>query len=227
MRIMTTLAFRGMLDELAPIYRSRFGTDLDFRFDPTALMLGRIKSGEQADLALLTAKGIDELCACGILKPGSRVDIANSEVGLAVKSGAPKPDIATAEAVRHALLQASSVAYSRTGASGIFFASLIERLGIAETVDAKAKVIESGFTAELAADGRAEIAVQQVSELMAIPGVDIVGALPDPIQERLTFSGGVFAASPVAAEARHVLEFLASPEFADRYRRKGLLPVVG
>lgn len=227
MQIMSTLAFRGMLDELVPIYRSRFGADLEFQFDPTAVMMARIQSGERADVALLTAKGIDELSSLAILASGSKVDIANSQVGLAVKSGASKPNIATPAAARAALLSASSVAYSRTGASGIFFASVIERLGIADAINSKAKIIESGFTAELAADGRAEIAVQQISELMVIPGVDVVGALPDPLQERLTFSGGVFVGTKFAGDARNFLEFLASQEFSAKYRSKGLLPIAG
>lgn len=227
MQIMSTLAFRGTLDELAPVYRARFGTPLEFLFDPTAVMMSRIKAGERADVALLTAKGIDDLSGAGILVPGSRVDIAVSEVGLAIKSGVPKPAIATADEVRKALLAARSVAYSRTGASGIFFAQVLEQLGIAEAVNRRANIIESGFTAELVADGRADIAVQQVSELMAIAGVDIVGPLPDPIQERLTFSGGVFEAAEQTEDARRFLAFLAGPEFAGVYRRKGLLPVSG
>lgn len=227
MRIMSTLAFRGALDEMAPVFSSEFRQKLEFLFDPTAVMLGRIRSGERADVALLTAAGIDDLRAAKILAAGSRVDIAVSEVGLAVRAGAPKPDISTPDAVRKTLLAANSIVYSRAGASGIFFAGLLQRLGIADEVNAKATVIASGFTAELAADGRAEIAVQQVSELMAVAGVDIVGALPEGAQERLTFSGGIFAETAVAAEARRFLQFLARPEFAAVYRRKGLLPVAG
>ena len=129
MRIMSTLAFRGALDELAPAYRAATGGKLEFQFDPTAVMLGRIKSGERADVALLTAAGIDDLTAVGVLATGSRVDIAVSEVGLAVKAGAPRPDISTPEAVRRTLLDAKSIVYSRAGASGVFFAGLIERAG--------------------------------------------------------------------------------------------------
>ncbi len=227
MRVMSTLAFKGMLDELTPVFSARTGITVSLVFDPTVLVIKRIHAGERGDVALLTARGVEDLIAAGTLAAGSMVDIAKSEVGIAVKAGAPKPDLATAESARAALLTCKSIAYSKSGASGIFFAALIERLGIADAVNAKATVIESGFTAALAADGRVELAVQQVSELMTIPGIDIAGALPEPLQERLTFSGGVFAAAEHGDAARAFLRFLASAEFAPSYRAKGLLPCVG
>ena len=130
-----------------------------------------------------------------MLAPDSVADVAVSLVGVAVKAGAARPDISSVEALKAALLQAKSIAYSRIGASGVFFAELIQRLGIADEVNAKATVIPSGFTAELAARGEVELAVQQVSELMLVPGIDIVGPLPPGAESVTMFTAGVLAGS--------------------------------
>jgi molybdate transport system substrate-binding protein len=224
MRILSSLAFRSVLDELAPLYEAQHASRLIVSYDPTALILGRIQTGERADIALLTADGIEGLLTSGVLRAGSRIDLADSEVGIAVKAGTVKPDISSEAAVRRTLLAARSIAYSKAGASGIFFAKVIEKLGIGEAIRNKTTIIPSGFTAELAADGRAEIAVQQISELMVVPGIEIVGPLPPDMQERLTFSGGVFAEAADSAAAAEVLQFMARREFAVLYHRKGLLP---
>jgi molybdate transport system substrate-binding protein len=223
MRILSTLAVAKVLDALVP----RHAGTAEVSINPTALILGRVKGGERGDLALLTDGGIDELCAAGILVPASRVGICVSEIGIAVQAGAAKPDISTSAAVRAALLAAKSIAYSKAGASGIFFAGLIERLGIADEVNRKATVIASGFTGALAADGRVELAIQQVSELMAVPGIDMAGPLPDDIQERLRFSGAVFAGAAHADAAAAFLQVLARPESAAVYRAAGLRPIDG
>jgi molybdate transport system substrate-binding protein len=227
MRILSTLAVKKVLDELGPQFPLPAGQPLDISIDPTVLVVRRIKAGERGDLAILTMAGIDELSAAGILTNVGRLDLCVSEIGIAVQAGAAKPDIATAAAVRQLLLDVPSLAYSKAGASGIFFAGLIERLGIATEVNRKATVIPAGFTGELAATGQVAIAIQQVSELMAVPGVDIVGPLPTDINERLSFPGAVFtdAANPALAAA--FVAFLQRPEFADTYRRAGLKPLLG
>jgi molybdate transport system substrate-binding protein len=227
MRILSTLAVRLVLDELVPQFSLTLTPPqtIDVSIDPTALVLKRVHAGERGDLAILTAAGIGELCQAGILVNASQANLCVSEIGIAVKAGRAKPDIATAAAVRQLLLDVPSLAYSKAGASGIFFAGLIERLGIADAVNRKATVIPAGFTAALAADGQVEIAIQQVSELLAVPGVDIVGPLPESINERLTFPGAVFAGSAHAGEAAAFLQFLKRPEFAAVYRRAGLQPL--
>jgi len=167
----------------------------------------------------MVAEAVAAMTADGRMLPGSQRDLCISLIGMAVRAGSPRPDIATPEACRAALLGARSVAYSRAGASGIFFAGLIERLGIAEAVNAKATVIPQGLTAELAARGEAEIAIQQVSELMAVPGIDIVGPLPKALNTRAVFSAGLFS-----AEAGGLLEAIARAMTPGRLRAKGLLP---
>jgi molybdate transport system substrate-binding protein len=223
MRILSTLAVKAVLDEVVPQLQAQYGT-IEVSIDPTALVIKRITAGERADLAILTADGIAKLSQAGILLAESRRDLCVSAIGIAVRAGAAQPDIATAAAVRATLLAAKSIAYSRAGASGIFFAALIERMGIADQINRKSTVIPAGFTADLAADGRVELAIQQVSELMAVSGVDIVGALPDDINERLRFPGAVFVGAEHANEAASFLRFLARPAMADVYRRAGLSP---
>lgn len=221
-RVMSTLAVVGVMRGLLPAAEAA-GFACAFRFDPTARLLAAIAAGERADVAILTAEGIEAQAAAGVLAAGTRRDLAHSYVGLAVPRGAPRPDIATPEAVRAALLAAPSLAYSRAGASGIFFAGLLDRLGIAAEVNAKATVIPQGFTAELAARGEVALAVQQVSELMAVPGVDIVGRLPDAINTCAVFSAALFAGA-VAPRASEFLAWLAEAMTPGVLRAGGLEP---
>ena len=154
----------------------------------------------------------------------SRVDLARSYVGIAVRAGADHPDIATEPALRATLLGARSVAYSRIGASGIFFAQLIARIGIASEVNAKARIIPSGFTAERLVTGDADLAVQQISELKQVAGVEIVGPIPLDMQSPAVFSAGRLAASKREVQADELLKYLASPEAAPVLRASGLEP---
>lgn len=220
-RVLSTLAVLGVLRDLLPRAEAE-GFATEVRFDPTARLLAAIAEGARGDVAILTAEGIAAQSAAGVLAGDTRVDLAHSYVGVAVQAGAPRPDIATPEAFRAALLAAPSLAYSRAGASGIFFAGLIERLGIAEQVNAKARVIPQGFTAELAARGEVALAIQQVSELMAIPGVDIVGKLPAGINTCAVFSAAAFAGAGPRAE--RFLGWLAAALTPGVLRAGGLDP---
>jgi molybdate transport system substrate-binding protein len=219
LRLFSTLAVMGLLQEMLPGLEAALHRPVAAEFAPTAALLRRIAAGEPADLAILTAEAVEAQMAEGRLLPGSRRDLCISLIGMAVCAGAPRPDITTPEACRAVLLGARSIAYSRAGASGIFFAGLIERLGIAEAVAAKATVIPQGLTAELAARGEVEIAIQQVSELMAVPGVDIVGPLPEEMNTRAVFSAGLFTAA-----AGGLLEAMAQGMTPERLQAKGLLP---
>jgi len=147
MRVMSTLAVAVVLRGLTP----RAPVAMDVEFDPTMRLLKRIEAGERADIAILTDAGVEGLMAQGVLVPGSRRDLALSHIGMAVKAGAARPDISTLAALQATLLAAPSIAYSGAGASGLFFAGLLKRLGIAEAVNAKATIIQQGFTAALAA----------------------------------------------------------------------------
>jgi molybdate transport system substrate-binding protein len=223
-RVLSTLAVQGALPELIGGFERSAGAKVAADFAPTNALLARLKVGEAADAAILTREGIDELVGLGVLDGGTVVDLVQSRVGLAVKAGAAKPDIGTPEALQRTLLAARSIAYSRIGASGVLFARLIERLGIAEAVNAKAAIVPSGLTGALAARGDAELAVQQLSELMLVPGLDIVGPLPSALQTPGVFSAAVLASSADAGLARAFLQSLASADAAAAFRAAGLEP---
>jgi molybdate transport system substrate-binding protein len=223
-RLLSTLALMGAVRSLAGRYQAEQGTRIDADFAPTIGLLDRLRGGEAADVVILTREGLDELASEGTVVADSRVDLARSYVGIAVKAGADHPDIATEPALRATLLGARSVAYSRIGASGIFFAQLIERMGIASEINAKARIVPSGFTAERLVTGDADLAVQQISELKQVAGVEIVGPIPLHMQSPAMFSAGRLAASRRAVQADELLKYLASPEAAPVLRASGLEP---
>ena len=222
-RVLSTLALMGAVRSLAGRYEAAGGARIDAEFAPTLGLLDRLRAGETADVVILTREGLDGLAAKGTVVAQSCVDLARSFVGLAVKAGADHPDIATESALCTTLLGAR-VAYSRIGASGIFFAQLIERMGIASEVNARAKIIPSGLTAERLLSGEADLAVQQLSELQQVPGIEVVGPIPRELQIPAVFSAGRLAASERAALSNALLQYLASPEVAVVLRQSGLEP---
>jgi molybdate transport system substrate-binding protein len=222
-RLLCTLGLRGVMTEITPML-SRRGLDFAATFGPTNLLLDKLTQGEKADVAIMTDTAIEDLATRGTIMGDSRRDLARSGIGIAVTAGTPKPDIGSVEAFRQALLAAKSIAYSRSGASGLHFAELIRRLGIANEVNSKAKVFD-GVVGELAARRDVEMAVQQISELKLVSGIDIVGALPDELQQVTTFSAGVFATSARPAAAGLLIAALATPEVAAVMRKQGLEPL--
>jgi molybdate transport system substrate-binding protein len=223
-RVLSTLALKGAVQNLAGPFEAAGGARIDADFAPTLGLLDRLQSGESADVVILTREGLDGLAAQGSVVAETCVDLARSYVGIAVKAGADHPDIATVAALRATLLGAKSVAYSRIGASGIFFAQLIERIGIAHLINARAKIVPSGLTAALLVTGEAELAVQQLSELMQVDGVELVGPIPRELQTAAVFSAGRLAASVKAVQSDALLKYLASAEVAPVLRAAGLEP---
>jgi molybdate transport system substrate-binding protein len=223
-RVLSTLALMGAVRGLSGRYQAAGGARIDADFAPTLGLLDRLRSGETADVVILTKQALDDLASQGSVVAASCVDLARSFVGIAIKAGAAHPDIATEPALRATLLGARSIAYSRIGASGIFFAQLIERLGIASEINARARIIPSGLTAALLVGGEADLAVQQISELKQVAGVEVVGPIPRELQTAAVFSAGCWAASAKAAQADALLKYLASPEVAPVLRESGLEP---
>jgi molybdate transport system substrate-binding protein len=221
--VLSTLALRGVLLEVAADFRARTGLAVAAGYQSTNAQLLAISQGATADVAIVTRPAIDQLVGEGKIVAGSAADIAQSGVGLAVRAGALKPDIATVEAFRHTLLAAKSIAFSRLGASGLHFGEVIEQLGIAAEVRRKA-IIGDSYVGEIAARGEAELAVQQVSELMPVSGIDIVGPLPGDLQKISVFSAGIFTAARNPAGAAKLIAYLALPELAPILIRKGLSP---
>jgi molybdate transport system substrate-binding protein len=223
-RVLSTLALMGAVRSLAGRYQASGGARIDADFAPTLGLLERLRGGESADVVILTKQALDDLAAKGTVVAASCADLARSFVGIAVKAGSDHPDIATEHALRATLLGARSVAYSRIGASGILFAQLIERMGIASEINARARIIPSGFTAELLVSGEAELAVQQISELKQVAGVEVVGPIPHHLQMPAVFSAGRLSASKRPVQSDALLKYLASPEVAPVLRDSGLEP---
>jgi molybdate transport system substrate-binding protein len=223
-RLLSTLALMGAVGSLAGKYRSATDTGIDADFAPTLGLLDRLRGGETADVIILTREGLSGLAATGVVVSESCVGLARSFVGVAVKAGAARPDIATEESLRATLLGARSIAYSRLGASGIFFATLITQLGIGSEINARATIVPQGFTAERLVSGEADIAIQQISELKQVAGVDVIGPIPFHLQTPAIFSAGRLAASKKIEPSDALLKFLASPEAAPVLRESGLEP---
>jgi molybdate transport system substrate-binding protein len=222
-RVLSTLAVKTAVQQPVEPYVSTIGCRIDADFAPTQALLERLRAGDAADLVILTREGLHELADEGKVIAASCVDLARSYVGLAVRAGAPHPDVADEAGLRDALL-AARVAYSRIGASGILFASLIERMGIAAEINAKAVVIPSGLTAARLVSGEADLAVQQISELKQVDGIEVVGPIPFALQIPAIFSAGLMTASSRRQQAGDLLRHLASSEFADALRTAGLEP---
>jgi molybdate transport system substrate-binding protein len=222
--VLSTLALRGVLEEIADAFCARTGLTYAATYRSTNMALQLIGDGVTADMAIVTHEALERLVRDGIIVPGSTADLAQSGVGIAVRSGAPRPDIGTVAAFRQTLLDAPSIAFSRLGASGIHFADVIAQLGIADEVRRKAKITDS-YVGELAARGEAELAVQQISELVPIAGIDIIGPLPGELQKLSVFAAGVFRAAKQPVAAAKLIAHLADPALAPMLIRKGLAPV--
>ncbi len=221
-RVLSTIGMRTVLEALAPPFERARDCTVERVYGSSVALMKRLATGESGDAAVFTAGAIDELIGQG--KIIARTDLTRSFVGIAVKHGAPKPDISTPEKFKAAMLSAKSVARSETGASGLYFASLIDRLGLADAMKPK-MVVQDGIVGRIAGRGEAEIAVQQISELMQADGIDIVGPLPDELQSITVFSAGVFTASTQRALAEAFVADLASPAHAGLIRAKGMEPV--
>jgi molybdate transport system substrate-binding protein len=224
LRILSTLAVKGAFAELAVRFQAASGIRVEADFAPTLALLDRLRGGEPADVVILTREGLSEMLADRRVSAASYVDLAKSWVGIAVKAGRAHPDISNEDALRNTLVQARAVAYSRIGASGILFAELIVRLGIAHIVNAHAVVIPSGLTAERLVTDEADLAVQQISELKQVAGVEFIGPIPRELQVPAIFSAGRMTATDKVALSEQFLKFLQSPEATSVLREAGLEP---
>jgi molybdate transport system substrate-binding protein len=222
--IFSTHALLEVLDALKGGFEREHGCRLVFTLDPTQAVRRRIEEGEKFDVAIATRSGIDAVAAAGKIAPESCVTLGSTGLGVAVRAGAPKPDIGSVEAFKRALLDAKSVVRSREGASGAFFASVLERLDIAEAMRDKIVIAGSGRVAEYVARGEAELAVQQISELVPVKGADFVGPFPPDLQQTSEFAAGVASASNARALAEAFIALLAAPANAPLYTASGLKP---
>jgi molybdate transport system substrate-binding protein len=227
--VMASGALGAALKELLPAYERASGATVavvtggSVGGAPDSLP-NRLQRGERGDVLIMAASSIDDMIKAGKVVAGSRVDLARSRVGIAVRAGAAKPDISTVDALRRALLQAKSIAYS-SSVSGVYVSTeLFQRLGIANEALAKGRRVDAEPVAAVVARGEAEIGFQQISELQPDPGVDVVGPLPKEVERVTVFSAAVIAASANPSAARRLIQFL-STEGGAVFARSGLEPV--
>lgn len=226
--LMSALAVRGAFENgILPAFQAETGIQVVPEWTPTTVIMSKIAAGERADVVVVIVDSMDRLVEQGKVDPASRVELAHSRLGLAVPPGAAHPDISTVEAFTKALLGARSVAYSKGGASGIYFQKLIETLGIADAINAKATAIPAGFTAEKLLTGEADMAVQQVSELMVVPTVEIIGKFPEEVQQVTSFSAAIMRGISNTAAAERLIASLTGDRAAIAYRASGVDPIIG
>ena len=224
MKVMSSLAVKAAYLELVPQFEKSSGKRVDTEWVGMVDIRKRVGAGETIDAVIGSAALVDELIEAGKLARGSRVDLVKSGVGVAVRKGAPKPDIGSLEALKKTLRAAKSIGYS-AGPSGVYLEGLFKRLGIFDELKPKMTQAKPGvFVGELVARGEYELAFQQVSELMAVEGIRFVGPLPAEVQTITVFSGGVHAAAQDAEGARALFAFLKAREAHAVLRRKGLEP---
>ena len=226
--VYSSIGVRSAAEQLFRIFEKENSCPLAITWGTAPMLVARIEAGETADVLILSRAGIDALRKKGKVAAGSDVTLAGSGVAIAVKVGAPKPDISTPEALKQALLKARSIAYSEPsagGASGVYFAKLLERMGIAEEMKPKTKYPPAGgFSGELLLTGEAELAVQQKPELLHVAGTEIVGLLPGDLNLVTEFAAGIMAGSKNAETGKALIQSLRSPEAAALFRLKGLDP---
>jgi len=224
-RLFSGNGMRAALAELGPQFERMSGHTLVPQFDPAKVVLRRVDAGESADVALLGEDVLESLVERGKIDPQSRRRLVRNGIGVAVRTGALHPNISTLEDFREALVQASSVAFTTEGASGMYFAQLIEQLGIVAAVRAKARTQPGGLVGELIVSGDAELAIQQIPELLAVPGIDLVGPLPTEVQRIGVTAGGVFVGALAADAGAALLDFLRSPAAVAVFRARGFEPI--
>jgi len=224
MEVLCTNGVKSVMLDLIPTFERERGVKIAVSWGSTQALLKDVQSGARGDLAILTDEAIDALMEHGKVNAGSRIDLARSGIGVAVRKGAKRPDIASPEALKRALLAAKAIAHSKTGLSGIYFPTVLARLGIADEMKGKIVIPDAGTpVGELVAKGDAELGIQQISELLPVAGVEIVGPLPPPLQKITTFSGGVLTAAKEAGLATALLKFVAA-ESPRLLKEKGLEP---
>ena len=220
-KVMLSAAFKEAYLELVPEFERATGHKVTSLWVPSVQMMNRLKGGEAVDLVILSAAALEDLRQAGIVT--ERNDVAKSGIGVAVKAGAPRPDISSGEAVKRAVLAAKSVVYS-TGPSGIYLIGLFQRMGIAEKIQGKIRQVQGEPAGGVVARGEAELGFQQMSELLPVPGIDVIGPLPPDIQQITVFSAGLHASARAPDAARALVKFLKAPAAAPVIREKGMEP---
>ena len=218
-------AVRAIVTELSESFRQETGHAVALSFGTVGVTRGKIASGAPVDVVIMTDTAVDDGIREGALVAGSRADLARTGMGVGVREGAPRPDISTPEAFKATLLAAKSLVYvdpAQGATSGIHFKSVLERLGIADAVRAKTQLVAGGYPAEKVASGEAELVVHQISEIVPVKGVVMIGPLPADLQKVTVYSAGLAARGTHPEAARAFVAFLTRPAFRPKFAAAGL-----
>jgi molybdate transport system substrate-binding protein len=223
-RVISAGAVRAIVTELAKAYEQETGNTVVMTFGAMGVVRQKLAS-DPADVVIMSDTVIEDSMAKGSVVAGTRTDIAHTGMGVGVREGAPKPDISSADALKKTLLDAKSIVYvdpAQGATSGIHFASVLQKLGIADAVKPKTKLVPGGYPAELVAKGEVELVAHQISEIVPVKGVTLVGPLPKGLQKLTIYSAGVAAKSTAPELARGFISFLTRPTFKAKFAEAGL-----
>jgi molybdate transport system substrate-binding protein len=226
-KVLTAGAFKQVVVALVPDFEKQTGHKVTVDNETVGGLIKRIDGGEAFDVLFISPGALNDLAKKGKIVDGSGVPLARVGVGVMVKAGAPKPDVSTVDAFKKALLDAKSVAYidpASGGSSGIYVAGLLDKLGIADQVKAKAKLKKGGYVADLIKSGEAELGIHQISEIVPVKEVTLVGPLPAEIQNYTTYAGGLGSAAKDPEAAKALLKVFTSPAAAELLKSKGMEP---
>ncbi len=223
-RLTCTHALKATVLDLIPAFERATGNKLIMRFDVVAGVKRQIEAGDPFDVACLNPSMVDDLIGKGKIASGSRADIARAGIGLAVRAGAPKPEISSVDAFKRALLNAKSIAHSAEGQSGVYFKEMIDRLGIAEQLKPKLIATRPGHATTAVVSGEAEMLVVVASSIVADPGVTLVGLIPTELQHYSTFALAISAESKERDAATALIKYLTGPAAAPVLKSKGMEP---
>lgn len=219
--VFTSNSMRAVLDQLGPQFERASGYKLAVSYSPAKAMLRRLAAGETADLAILSAPAIESVAEQGKIDKRTLRTLGRCGIGVGVKAGMRKPDVSSLDAFKRALLEAKSIVHTVEGASGIHFVDVIRKLGIADAVHAKATRHAGGLVGEVLVKGDVELGIQQIPELLAVPGVEVVGPLPPEIQQYSNATAGIFVEARNREGAQALIDFLLTPSSAQVFRAKG------
>jgi molybdate transport system substrate-binding protein len=224
LKVLSGNGAKAAVRELCTQFERATGNKIDLRFEVNADLKKKIEAGESFDVAVLNPPVIDALSKEGKIVPGSRADIGRAGLGVAVRKGAPKPDIGSVDAFKRALLAAKAVAYPGKGASGLYFVSLLDRLGISAEMKPKLRPMQAEDTVEVVARGEADVVVVVATRIVDVAGVDVVGPIPEELQTKIGFAAGLSAAAMEPEAAKALIRFLTAPAAAETLKAKGVEP---
>ena len=226
-RVLASVALTSALDELTPTFERTSGNKVTTVYGLAADLRKRVLDGESADVVILTAAAMDDLQKQGKLVPGSLVNVGGTEVSVAVRAGAPKPDISSVDAFKNTLLSAKSIVYAdpaKGGASGVYFVRVIDRLGLTEQLKPKTILVPGAQAAEVVAKGEAELGIAQASEIVPVAGAELAGPLPGEFASTTIFAAGIGAGAKSLDGAKALIQFLTGQEAAPILEAKGFVP---